>query len=290
MSEKQTPTVVDMTSGVYRRIYAGFVRGKKINAVSMNAEAWFWRLHAVADDLGNLLAEPNMLASEAGGRRQIGVRQSEAWLKELVSVGLIEFYTHDGDRMIHICDFEIRQPAGKNGKRIQRVVSQTEAKQGIQNNPGESRFPQASYSYSDSDTYSDADSEIVASPADAGTPAATPPKLWGSQRWGIQFDPYARKFVGVSDADRAAWGDAYPAVSVDAVLKDAAEWCLGSPKGRKENYRKFLVGWLSREQDKGGTRHAGSNGTAPVHSPREDFDGCLPGETTLQALVRKGKL
>lgn len=30
--------------------------------------------------------------------------------------------------------------------------------------------------------------------------------------------------------------------------------------------------------------------TAPIASQREDFDGCLPGETTLQALVRKGKL
>jgi hypothetical protein len=35
-------TPVDMTKGMYRRIYSGFLNGKRINAVSEGAENWFW--------------------------------------------------------------------------------------------------------------------------------------------------------------------------------------------------------------------------------------------------------
>jgi hypothetical protein len=64
-----------------------------------------------------------------------------------------------------------------------------------------------------------------------------------------------RQWKGVGDGDKADWAQAYPACDIDAELRKMAEWIKANPKkGKKSNYRKFIVGWLSRTQDGGGTR------------------------------------
>lgn len=140
-------SIVDMQRGVYRRVYAGFIWGDRINSVSMEAEAWFWRLHAVADDLGNLPGMWQRLAGEAGGRRNMTAADAERLTGELIAAGLIEEYQSGGDRYLHIRQFESRQPAGKNGRRIQRypehptetLLVNPGVPGGIRVNPGESK-------------------------------------------------------------------------------------------------------------------------------------------------------
>lgn len=107
--------------GIYRRIYGGFLDGRRINSVSMCAEAWFWRLHALADDFGNLPADARWLApSAAPRRRDVSPEQAETWLQELVAIRLVSLYEVDDRRYAHIIGFEALQPAGKNGRRIQK--------------------------------------------------------------------------------------------------------------------------------------------------------------------------
>jgi uncharacterized protein YdaU (DUF1376 family) len=64
---------------------------------------------------------------------------------------------------------------------------------------------------------------------------------------------------GITDADRNSWATAYPACTLDIELVRAAEWLRANPaKARKSNWRRFLVSWLTRSQDRGGTiRSAG---------------------------------
>ena len=64
---------------------------------------------------------------------------------------------------------------------------------------------------------------------------------------------------GITDEDRKTWLTAYPACTLDIELVRAAEWLKANPaKAHKSNWRKFLVGWLTRSQDRGGTiRSAG---------------------------------
>lgn len=126
---------IDLTRGIYRRIYAGFRMGKRICAVSIGAEAWFWRLNAIADDYGNFAADPTLLKNEAGGRRQVTTSQSEGWLAELVPA-LVTLYTVAGERFGHIVGFEKIQPAGKNGRRIRRFPMHPGESGGIQGDPG----------------------------------------------------------------------------------------------------------------------------------------------------------
>lgn len=140
--------VTDLTRGVYRRLYAGYIKGQRINKLSLQAEAWFWRVFAVADDFGNCEAEPELLRDATKGRRKVTVKQVERWLIEMESVGLVSFYHNKAERYLHIYKFEETQPAGKNGKRLKRFPRPGES-DGIQVNPDSSS---ASHSHSDNHT------------------------------------------------------------------------------------------------------------------------------------------
>ncbi len=59
---------------------------------------------------------------------------------------------------------------------------------------------------------------------------------------------------GISDGDRKTWEQAYPACVLDIELIRASEWLKANPtRAKKSNWRRFLVSWLTRSQDKGGT-------------------------------------
>lgn len=60
----------------------------------------------------------------------------------------------------------------------------------------------------------------------------------------------------VTNDDVALWQDAYPAVDVIGELKRMRVWCFDNPAKRKtrRGVRSFISRWLSREQDRGGTR------------------------------------
>jgi hypothetical protein len=59
---------------------------------------------------------------------------------------------------------------------------------------------------------------------------------------------------GITPEDRAEWAAAYPGAVLDQELAKATAWLKANPKRcGKRNWRRFLVGWLQRCQDKGGT-------------------------------------
>lgn len=65
-----------------------------LDELSDGAERTFWRLTTVADDYGRFEADPRVVLSACyplrAGRLDVG--QVEAWLKEMVSVGLVLLY------------------------------------------------------------------------------------------------------------------------------------------------------------------------------------------------------
>jgi hypothetical protein len=137
---------LDLRRGLYRKVYAGFIWGKRINAASLEAEAWFWRLNAVADDYGNLPGDPARAHKETSGRRDVSIAQVEKWIAELVQRGLMLAYEAEGESYLHIVGFGKLQPAGnKNGRRVRRhpaspwdAEETAEESGGTRVNPGES--------------------------------------------------------------------------------------------------------------------------------------------------------
>ena len=59
---------------------------------------------------------------------------------------------------------------------------------------------------------------------------------------------------GITDADRQEWAAAFPGAVLEQEFAKATAWLRANPKraGRR-NWRRFIVGWLQRCQDKGGT-------------------------------------
>jgi hypothetical protein len=134
---------LDMTDGIYRRIYSGFISHPKINALSWMAEAWFWRLVVLADDYGNHSANWRLLAAIASPVRDISTAEAKALTEECIAQSLVTLYDHEGQPYLNISGFTKRQPANKNGRRIQRFPMNgpvpTGESGGILVNPGESK-------------------------------------------------------------------------------------------------------------------------------------------------------
>jgi hypothetical protein len=78
---------------------------------------------------------------------------------------------------------------------------------------------------------------------------------------------------GITDADRQEWRQAYPACDLQAELARATAWLKANPaKAHKSNWRRFVVAWLTRSQDRGGTnRTPGVRADAPP--PPKAFTG-----------------
>jgi hypothetical protein len=71
---------------------------------------------------------------------------------------------------------------------------------------------------------------------------------------------------GITDADRGEWRDAYPAADIGQELAKATAWLKANPtRAKRKNWRKFLVSWLSRCQDSGGSRR--ERGNRPDEKP-----------------------
>ena len=158
-------TTTDISGGIYRRIYAGFVTGKRINSVSVGAEAWFWRLHAIADDFGNIPGDPRVARAYAAPLRDWTLDDVASMTRELENKGLITTYAVNGEYFNHIEGFEGRQPANKSGRRIQRYPKPSAGPSG---NPGESggilKNPGESWGVTAPDTDTDTDTDIRSDP------------------------------------------------------------------------------------------------------------------------------
>jgi hypothetical protein len=71
---------------------------------------------------------------------------------------------------------------------------------------------------------------------------------------------------GITDTDRQEWRLAYPACDLAGELARATSWLRANPtKAHKSNWRKFVVGWLTRSQDRGGTNR--TPGVRPDEKP-----------------------
>lgn len=77
-------------------------------------------------------------------------------------------------------------------------------------------------------------------------------------------------FTGISEQDRGEWAKAYPAAELERELAKAHAWLRANPKkAGKRNWRLFVVRWLARCQDNGGTtREVGRRPEEPAAPPR----------------------
>ena len=92
----------------------------------------------------------------------------------------------------------------------------------------------------------------------------------------IIFNFKHRKWEEITIEDKSGWLAAYPACDIDLELYKMREWLLANPDKRKKNYRRFIVNWLTRTQDKGGSekirRHTGGRPMTRKEQAKKDLD------------------
>lgn len=104
-------------------------------------------------------------------------------------------------------------------------------------------------------------------PADAGRSKPADPISWDS----------SEGWQGITDADREAWATAYPACDIRQELAKADQWLKANPtKATRKAWRRFVTSWLSRTQDRGGSKTGqGQPATTPKEARkfwRAEFD------------------
>ena len=80
-----------------------------------------------------------------------------------------------------------------------------------------------------------------------------PPSPPPAESEGVYFLRVDDFFKAMGSGNLDEWRKAYPAIRIEDELHRARAWLKGNPEKRKKNLRRFIVGWLARAQEKGGT-------------------------------------
>jgi len=101
-------------------------------------------------------------------------------------------------------------------------------------------------------------------------PSSKPPK--------ITFNFETKKWENITSDDIQVWKDAYPACDVKAELRKMRAWLLANPDKRKKNYKRFIINWLSRQQDRGGTKRGSKSDVRPWEEIQAELEKDMIGK------------
>ena len=100
----------------------------------------------------------------------------------------------------------------------------------------------------------------------------TKPQAVGQGQQPISWDS-ENGWQGITEADRQEWRTAYPAADLKAELAKSGSWLKANPKrAGKRNWRRFLVNWLAKCHEQGGTHRQPGNRPADRPPPERWLD------------------
>ena len=210
---------------------------KDINSLSdFQFRLWTYLITYV-DDYGRGSADLEILKGFVFPRRKSVTESTiKAGLTDLAAAGLIHRYEVDGDS--YLCF-----PTWAKHQRIQKKRS---------------KFPEPDFhdesrkftvDYGDSLPESESESESEFNPKeDSAEQFSAPPVISLPLNDGTEFS--------VSVEQCQEWAGLYPAVDVIQQLREMRGWLDANPTRRKtrRGIKAFVVRWLSKEQDRGGSR------------------------------------
>lgn len=212
---------------------------KTVNAMTdFQFRVWVYLITYV-DDYGRGSADPELIKGFVFPRRKrISESDIGKTLAELAGMGCISLYDVDGESYFCFPNWGKHQriqtkkskfPAPIHGESQSSTVSHRESR------------PE---SESESENNSNTNTNYSAEPETASTPPViTLPLNNGSE-------------YPVSREQSQEWAGLYPGVDVLQQLRGMRGWLLANPNKRKtrRGIEKFINGWLSREQDNGGSK------------------------------------
>jgi hypothetical protein len=202
-------------------------------AVYRLIQLWSWAAMNTAD--GTIRATPARVAAVAGG-------DVAFWLA-VERVGWVSFL--NGTIVIEGWEKRFSQAAKARAMHARRQDSyRWRSRDGAPSQGGD-----AGESLQERTRQDRREEDIPAAPVPTSKPKpvrspAKPAVSWSSESG----------WQGITDADRSEWAAAFPGAVLDQELAKATAWLRANPtRAGRRNWRSFLVRWLSRCQDKGGT-------------------------------------
>jgi hypothetical protein len=198
-------------------------------------QLWSWAALNSSD--GTIRATPRLVAAVAGG--------DEAFWLAVERVGWVKFL--NGTIVIEGWEKRFSQAAKARAMHARRQDSyRWRSRDG-----GPSQGGDGAESLQDKTRQERREEEIQ--PA-APVPTSDPPKASRTPAKPKVAWTAEAGWTGITDADRREWAEAYPGAVLAQELAKATAWLKANPsRAGRRNWRRFIVGWLQRCQDKGGT-------------------------------------
>ena len=225
-----------------------------IAQLSWFEEVLFYRLIVSADDFGRYDGRPAIIKGRLFPLAGVTTKQIDEALKKLASVGIVALYEIDGHGYLQILAWERHQsPRAKKSKYpappddLQESVHtcmqlQADASGRKQNLPINDNGNDIRYTISDIQG-----DENPGAGESKKEPAPEPV---------ISLPLNDKSLYPVIQSQVDEWSGLYPAVNVMQELRKMAGWLDANPSKRKtkRGILRFVNGWLSREQDRGGSK------------------------------------
>ncbi len=215
-----------------RNIKPGFFKNEYLAECEPLARILFSGLWCMADREGRLEYRPKRIKAELLPYDDCNV---ESLLNQLLQYGLITIYSVDGSNYISIPTFTEHQ--NPNVKEAASIIP-------APNEHGASTVLVLPLT----DSLKPLTENLL--PLDVTSAKKTRSRHNADI---INFNFETRTWENITQGDMEPWQGAYPACDILVELNAMREWLLSNPEKRKVKYRKFITGWLSRQQQRGGT-------------------------------------
>jgi len=191
-------------------------------------QLWSWAALNSSD--GTIRATPRRVAAVAGG--------DEAFWLAVERVGWVSFL--NGNLVISGWDKRFSRAAKARAQNALRACALRARKALPQDSTGEDR------------------TEEEIQPA-APVPTSKPKTARSPAKSAVSWTADAG-WQGITDADRSEWSKAFPGALLDQELAKATAWLHANPeRAGKRKWRAFIVRWLGKCQERGGTNRTPGN-------------------------------
>ena len=240
-----------------RILNEGICSSDTIDGLKWFEEVLFYRLLVNCDDYGRFDGRPAIIKNRLFPLKDnLTIKAVSEALNALANSGLVVLYEFEGKPYLYLPTWSkfqtIRAKKSKYPSPEDAVKTSENICKQMQANVPVIQSNSYSYSYS----YSESNSE------NNSTEPQAPSVLSFQLVDGTEFEIFQ------SDIDE--WQDAFPNVDIIQQLKAIKVWCKDNPQKRKtrRGARRFVTGWLDKEQNRGGNRRPPQTQT-PAHKEPE---------------------
>ena len=213
---------------------------REIDSLSWFEEVMFYRLIVTVDDYGVFPADPVVLAHILFPMKEkLDKKAVRAAVEHMEVLGLVRRYQVKGKGSF------LKIAAWEKHQRLRSSRRRFPAPEEADCEPAEEEEPAEEHAAEEKQPLSGEETDAV--PEEPGEEEAREAPV-------VELPLNDRTSYVVTCTEVNEYAELYPAVDIVRELRKMRGWCLSNPQKRKtrSGIKKFITGWLAREQDRGG--------------------------------------